>query len=83
MTVLRVFYNLDGEWDVENEGMAPDVELDMAPKLVNQSHDPPLEEGVKKAHSIAEKLFHQQSLFIHRIQPIAFNQCNDLLGKIF
>src|SRR5690606_5714161 len=23
------FYNLDGEWDVENEGVAPDIEVEM------------------------------------------------------
>ncbi len=43
------FYNLDGEWDVENKGVAPDVEVDMTPKLVNQGHDPQLEEGMKQA----------------------------------
>lgn len=43
------FFNVEGEWDVENEGIAPDVEVDMTPKLVNKGHDPQLEEGVKQA----------------------------------
>ncbi len=43
------FFNVNGEWDVENKGVAPDVEVDMTPKLVNQGHDPQLEEGVRQA----------------------------------
>lgn len=43
------FYNLDGEWDVENEGVSPDVEVEMEPKLVNQGHDPQLERAVEEA----------------------------------
>jgi tricorn protease len=43
------FYNLKGEWEVENEGVAPDVEVYMTPKLVNEGRDPQLEEGVKQA----------------------------------
>jgi tricorn protease len=43
------FYNLDGEWDVENEGIPPDIEVEQTPKLVNAGHDPQLEAAVKAA----------------------------------
>ena len=43
------FYNLQGEWDVENEGVAPDIEVEQEPKLVNKGHDPQLERAVKAA----------------------------------
>ncbi len=48
------FFDLKGEWAVENEGVAPDVEVEMMPKLVNQGHDPQLEEGVKQALKLLE-----------------------------
>ncbi|MCB0535346.1 MAG: PDZ domain-containing protein [Saprospiraceae bacterium] len=43
------FFNLQGEWDVENKGVAPDIEVEMDPKLVNQGHDPQLEKAVETA----------------------------------
>ena len=43
------FYNVDGEWDVENIGVSPDVHVEMVPKLVIDGHDPQLEEGVRQA----------------------------------
>jgi tricorn protease len=50
------FYNLDGAWDVENNGVSPDYEVEMDPKLVRAGHDPQLEkaidvvlEGLKKS----------------------------------
>jgi tricorn protease len=43
------FYNLQGEWDVENEGVPPDIEVEQEPKLVNAGHDPQLEAAVKAA----------------------------------
>jgi len=43
------FYNLDGEWDVENEGIPPDIEVEQTPKLVNAGHDPQLEAAVERA----------------------------------
>lgn len=41
------FYNLDGAWDVENHGVAPDIEVEMNPKLVRENHDPQLEKAVE------------------------------------
>jgi tricorn protease len=48
------FYNLQGEWDVENKGVAPDIEVEQIPKLVNQGHDPQLEEAVETALKLLE-----------------------------
>ena len=43
------FYDVDGEWAVENEGVPPDVEVEQLPKLVNAGHDPQLEKAVEIA----------------------------------
>jgi tricorn protease len=37
----------DGEWEVENEGVWPDVEVEMTPKLVIEGRDPQLEKAVE------------------------------------
>lgn len=37
----------DGEWEVENEGVAPDVEIEMTPKEVIAGHDPQLEKAIE------------------------------------
>jgi tricorn protease len=43
------FFNPDGQWDVENHGVAPDYEVDMDPKAVSEGHDPQLEKAVSLA----------------------------------
>lgn len=43
------FYNLDGEWDVEGKGIAPDIEVMQTPKDVINGHDPQLEAAVEEA----------------------------------
>ncbi|MBV8207933.1 MAG: PD40 domain-containing protein [Acidobacteria bacterium] len=40
------FYNAQREWDVENHGVAPDVEIEMSPKAWRQGHDLQLEKSV-------------------------------------
>ncbi len=40
-------YDLNGKWEVENVGIAPDVEIDHDPKLVRQGRDPQLEKAVE------------------------------------
>jgi tricorn protease len=40
------FYNLTKEWDVENHGVPPDIEVDDDPALIRQGHDPQLERAV-------------------------------------
>ncbi|MBV9082858.1 MAG: PDZ domain-containing protein, partial [Acidobacteriaceae bacterium] len=41
------FYGLKGQWEVENHGVTPDIEVDLDPKLVRQGHDPQLERAVE------------------------------------
>ncbi|HZQ55619.1 MAG TPA: PDZ domain-containing protein [Bryobacteraceae bacterium] len=45
-------YGLTGQWEVENHGIAPDVEVDLDPKVVRQGHDPQLERAVAVAMEI-------------------------------
>lgn len=40
-------YGLNGQWEVENIGIAPDVEVEFDPKLVREGHDPQLEKTVE------------------------------------
>ncbi|MCU1308234.1 MAG: Tol biopolymer transport system-like protein [Acidobacteriaceae bacterium] len=40
------FYNRNGEWDVENHGVAPDVEVEITPKDWMNGRDPQLEKAV-------------------------------------
>ncbi|MGI8991861.1 MAG: S41 family peptidase [Bryobacteraceae bacterium] len=54
------FYNLKSEWDVENRGVAPDIEVEYDPAAVRAGHDPQLEKAVDvlmrelKAHPAPE-----------------------------
>ncbi|MBS1855010.1 MAG: PD40 domain-containing protein [Acidobacteria bacterium] len=49
------FFSPDGKWDVENHGVAPDIEIDQDPKSVAEGHDPQLERAVKEALVLLEK----------------------------
>ena len=49
------FYSVAGEWRVENEGVPPDIEVEMTPKLVIQGQDPQLERAVEEALKLLEK----------------------------
>ena len=40
------FVNINGQWDVENKGVAPDFEVDLDPKSVAGGRDPQLERAV-------------------------------------
>ncbi|HXQ81158.1 MAG TPA: PDZ domain-containing protein [Opitutaceae bacterium] len=42
-------YGTHGQWEVENHGVAPDIEVEMDPRLVRQGHDPQLEKAVAVA----------------------------------
>jgi tricorn protease len=46
------FYDTDGQWAVENEGVAPDIEVEMDPKLASAGRDPQLEAAVKAAQDL-------------------------------
>ncbi len=43
------FFNLQGEWEVENEGIAPDIEVAITPQDVAAGRDPQLERAVAEA----------------------------------
>jgi tricorn protease len=40
------FWNPNGTWDVENKGVAPDIEVELDPHAVRDGHDPQLEKAV-------------------------------------
>jgi tricorn protease len=48
------FFNADGEWDVENIGVTPDILVEQTPKLVIEGHDPQLEKAVEIALEMLE-----------------------------
>jgi tricorn protease len=43
------FFNPDGQWEVENHGVDPDVVVDQDPRAVAEGHDPQLEAAVRLA----------------------------------
>ena len=49
------FYDLEGKWAVENEGVAPDIEVEYTPSEVLKGHDPQLERAVQEAMRLLEK----------------------------
>jgi tricorn protease len=46
------FYDLQGRWAVENEGVAPDIEVEYDPAEVMKGRDPQLERAVQEAMSL-------------------------------
>ena len=49
------FYNLAGKWAVENEGIAPDVEVEYTASDVIKGHDPQLERAVQEAMKLLDR----------------------------
>lgn len=49
------FFNLKGEWEVEGEGIAPDIKVIQHPKKLAKGEDPQLEAAVKEALRLMEK----------------------------
>jgi tricorn protease len=49
------FYNTKGEWDVENIGVAPDIEVEYTPAEVIKGRDPQLERAVQEALKLFEQ----------------------------
>jgi tricorn protease len=43
------FFNLQGAWDVENKGIAPDIDVEITPRDVAAGRDPQLERAVAEA----------------------------------
>jgi len=50
------FYNPDGEWDVENKGVSPDIEVDDRPDLMINGRDPSLERAIAEIMASLKKL---------------------------
>lgn len=46
-TPSRGFWTPNNKWEVENQGIAPDVEVELDPKAVREGHDPQLEQTVE------------------------------------
>jgi len=42
-----VFNPMTGQWEVENIGVGPDIEVELDPELVRQGKDPQLEKAVE------------------------------------
>ena len=56
MTAPRVaFYSPAGDWDVENHGVAPDVDVELTPKAWREGRDPQLEKAVEVVLGQLEK----------------------------
>ena len=56
VTAPRIaIYGLKGEWEVENRGIQPDIEVEMDPKLVREGHDPQLEKAVEVIMELLKK----------------------------
>jgi len=49
------FYNLEGEWAVEDEGVAPDIQVEMTPQKVLNGEDPQLQRAVEEAMELLEE----------------------------
>ena len=49
------FYNLKGEWAVENEGVTPDIEVENTPADVINGHDPQLERAIQEAMRLLQQ----------------------------
>jgi len=47
MAPREALYGLHGEWEVENHGIAPDIEVENDPASVAAGHDPQLEKAVQ------------------------------------
>ena len=54
-TPSRGFWTPNNKWEVENQGIAPDVEVDLDPKAVREGHDPQLERTVELLLADLEK----------------------------
>jgi len=54
-TPSRGFWTPKGEWEVENNGIAPDIEVELDPHMLREGHDPQLEKTVEVLLAELEK----------------------------
>lgn len=52
---ILAFYDLSGRWAIENEGVAPDIEVEYTPSEVIKGHDPQLERAVQEGLKLLEQ----------------------------
>jgi len=48
-------YGTHGQWEVEDIGIPPDIEVPQDPELIRQGHDPQLESAVAEALSLLQQ----------------------------
>ena len=46
------FFDADGEWSIENEGVAPDIEVSLDPIATNNGRDTQLERAIREVQSM-------------------------------
>jgi tricorn protease len=61
------FFSRDGKWAVENEGVAPDIDVENFPKDVVAGHDPQLEKAVEEAMRLLKE--HPPNRLTHEPPP--------------
>jgi hypothetical protein len=59
------FFSLDGEWEVENRGVPPDIEVEQLPADIAAGRDPQLEKGVE----VALELLREQGIELKKQPP--------------
>jgi tricorn protease len=47
-------YGLEGQWEVENIGIAPDVDVDLDPAAARRGHDSQLEKSIENGCATSE-----------------------------
>jgi tricorn protease len=60
-------YGTHGQWEVENHGIDPDVEVELDPKVVREGHDPQLEKAVEVVMQSLKD--HPQPTYPHPAYP--------------
>jgi len=48
-------YGLNGQWEVENHGIAPDIEVSMDPQLTREGKDPQLDKAIEVVLDLLKK----------------------------
>ncbi len=60
-------YGIHGQWEVENTGIAPDIEVAADPEQIRQGHDPQLERAVAEAMTLLRE--HPPESFVRPAAP--------------
>jgi tricorn protease len=71
-------YGLNGEWEVENHGVAPDVEVDLEPAAWRQGHDAQLDKAIEV---VLQQLKEHPQPEIKRPPYPNYHEHDDLGGK--